>query len=128
MDEVIGQIHEISEKKLIAYTGNYSDYLTQREARYEQQLSAYKNQQKEIADLQAFADRFRSIPSKASQAQSKLKQIERLELIEKPLAPRKPVPVPDSATAARRAARDFAGRHPHGLRRDESLSGPRPHD
>ena len=90
MDEVITQVHEISERKLIAYTGNYSDYLEQREARYEQQLAAYKNQQKEIADLQAFADRFRSIPSKASQAQSKLKQIERLELIEKPLAPRKP--------------------------------------
>jgi ATP-binding cassette, subfamily F, member 3 len=90
MDEVITQVHEISEKKLIAYTGNYSDYLEQREQRYEQQLSAWKNQQKEIADLQAFADRFRSIPSKASQAQSKLKQIERLELIEKPLAPRKP--------------------------------------
>ena len=90
MDEVIGQVHEISEKKLIAYTGNYSNYLRQREERYEQQLAAYKNQQKEIADLQAFADRFRSIPSKASQAQSKLKQIERLELIEKPLAPRKP--------------------------------------
>ncbi len=90
MDEIINQVHEISEKKLIAYTGNYSDYLRQREERYEQQLTAYKNQQKEIADLQAFADRFRSIPSKASQAQSKLKQIERLELIEKPLAPRKP--------------------------------------
>ena len=90
MDEVITQVHEISEKKLIAYTGNYSDYLRQREERYEQQLSAYKNQQKEITDLQAFADRFRSIPSKASQAQSKLKQIERLELIDKPLAPRKP--------------------------------------
>jgi ATP-binding cassette, subfamily F, member 3 len=90
MDEVVTQVHEISERKLIAYTGNYSDYLEQREARYEQQLAAYKNQQKEISDLQAFADRFRSIPSKASQAQSKLKQIERLELIEKPLAPRKP--------------------------------------
>ena len=90
MDEIINQVHEISEKKLIAYTGNYSDYLRQREERYDQQLAAYKNQQKEIADLQAFADRFRSIPSKASQAQSKLKQIERLELIEKPLAPRKP--------------------------------------
>ena len=90
MDEVITQVHEISEKKLIAYTGNYADYLRQREERYEQHLSAYKNQQKEISDLQAFADRFRSIPSKASQAQSKLKQIERLELIEKPLAPRKP--------------------------------------
>ena len=90
MDEVVTQVHEISEKKLIAYTGNYSAYLEQREARYEQQLAAYKNQQNEISDLQAFADRFRSIPSKASQAQSKLKQIERLELIEKPLAPRKP--------------------------------------
>ena len=90
MDEVITQVHEISERKLIPYTGNYTDYLRQREERYEQQLAAYKNQQKEIADLQAFADRFRSIPSKASQAQSKLKQIERLELIEKPLAPRKP--------------------------------------
>ena len=53
------QVHEISEQKLIAYTGNYTDYLEQREARYEQQLAAYKNQQKEIADLQAFADRFR---------------------------------------------------------------------
>jgi ATP-binding cassette subfamily F protein 3 len=90
MDEIITEVQEISEKKLIAYTGNYTDFLRQREERYEQQLAAYKNQQKEIADLQAFADRFRSIPSKASQAQSKLKQIERLELIEKPMAPRKP--------------------------------------
>jgi ATP-binding cassette, subfamily F, member 3 len=90
MDEIVTQVHEISEKKLIAYTGNYTDFLRQREERYEQQLAAWKNQQKEIADLQAFADRFRAIPSKASQAQSKLKQIERLELIEKPLQPRKP--------------------------------------
>jgi len=90
MDEIVTQVHEISEKKLIAYTGNYTDYLRQREERYEQQLAAYKNQQKEITDLQTFIDRFRSIPSKASQAQSKLKQIERLELIEKPMAPRKP--------------------------------------
>jgi ATP-binding cassette, subfamily F, member 3 len=90
MDEVVTQVHEISERKLIDYTGNYSDYLRQREERYEQQLSAYNNQQKEIAALQQFADRFRAIPSKASQAMSKLKQIERLELIEKPPAPRKP--------------------------------------
>jgi ATP-binding cassette subfamily F protein 3 len=90
MDEVVTQVHEISERKLVPYTGNYTDYLRQREERYDQQLAGYKNQQKEIADLQAFADRFRSIPSKASQAQSKLKQIERMELIEKPLAPRKP--------------------------------------
>ena len=90
MDEVVTQVHEISERKLIAYTGNYSDYLVQREARYEQQLAAYNNQQKEIAALQQFADRFRSVTSKASQAMSKLKQIERMELIEKPTPPRKP--------------------------------------
>jgi ATP-binding cassette subfamily F protein 3 len=90
MDEIVTQVHEISERKLVAYTGNYTDYLRQREERYEQQLAAYKNQQKEIQALQEFADRFRSVTSKASQAMAKLKQIERLELIEKPLAPRKP--------------------------------------
>jgi ATP-binding cassette subfamily F protein 3 len=90
MDEVVTEVHEIAEKKLIAYTGNYTDFLRQREERYEQQLASYKNQQKEIQALQEFADRFRAVPSKASQAMSKLKQIERLELIEKPLAPRKP--------------------------------------
>ena len=90
MDEIVEQVHEISEKKLIAYSGNYTDYLRQREERYEQQLAAYKNQQKEIQALQEFADRFRAVPSKSSQAMSKLKQIERLELIEKPQAPRKP--------------------------------------
>jgi ATP-binding cassette subfamily F protein 3 len=106
MEEVVTQVHEISERKLIPYTGNYTDYLEQREARYEQQLAAYKNQQKEIADLQAFADRFRSIPSKASQAQSKLKQIERMELIEKPLAPRKPFrfQIPTPPRGGQRAA------------------------
>src|SRR5215213_4713839 len=77
MDEVVEHVHEISEKNLIGYAGNYTDYLRQREERYEQQLSAYKNQQKEITALQEFADRFRSVASKASQAMSKLKQIER---------------------------------------------------
>src|SRR3954471_15295926 len=90
MDEVVTQVHEISERKLIDYTGNYTDYLRQREERYDQQLAAYNNQQKEITALQQFADRFRAIPSKASQAQSKLKQIERMELIETPMAQRKP--------------------------------------
>ncbi|HEY5345920.1 MAG TPA: ATP-binding cassette domain-containing protein, partial [Verrucomicrobiae bacterium] len=106
MDEVVTQVHEISERKLIPYTGDYGDYLRQREERYEQQLAAYKNQQKEIADLQAFADRFRAIPSKASQAQSKLKQIERLELIEKPMAPRKPFrfQIPPPPRGGQRAA------------------------
>ena len=44
MDEVVTQVHEISERKLIAYTGNYTDYLRQREERYDQQLAAYNHQ------------------------------------------------------------------------------------
>src|SRR5712671_4911521 len=106
MDEVVGEVHEISEKKLIAYTGNYSDYLRQREERYEQQLAAHKNQQKEIQALQQFADRFRAVTSKASQAMAKLKQIERMELIEKPTPPRKPFrfQIPQPPRGGQRAA------------------------
>lgn len=90
MDEIIETVYEISEQKLISYSGNYTAFLEQREANYEQQLAAYKNQQKEIAALQEFVDRFRQVASKASQAQSKVKQIERIKRIEKPTPPRKP--------------------------------------
>ncbi len=90
MDEVVEHVYEISNQKLVAYKANYTDFLVQREANYQQQIAAYKNQQKEIASLQEFAERFRSVASKASQAMSKLKQIERMDLIEKPLPPRKP--------------------------------------
>jgi ATP-binding cassette subfamily F protein 3 len=91
MDEIVQQVHEIAERRLVTYEGNYSDFLRQREERYERQLAAHKNQQKEIQALQEFADRFRAVPSKASQAMAKLKQIERMERVEKPIAPRKPV-------------------------------------
>ena len=90
MDEIVESVHEICDRKLVAYTGNYSAFLVQKEAHYEQQLAAYKNQQKEIAALREFYDRFRQVASKASQAMSKLKQIERMDLIEKPVPPRKP--------------------------------------
>lgn len=90
MDELVQSVYDIAEQKLVNYTGNYTAFLEQREARYEQQVAAYKNQQKEIANLREFYDRFRQVASKASQAMSKLKQIERMELIEKPTPPRKP--------------------------------------
>src|SRR5205807_7920517 len=73
------------------YRGNWDSYLEQKAAREEQQLAAYKNQQREIASLQEFADRFRAKASKASQAQSKLKQIERMEKIEAPVGREKTV-------------------------------------
>ena len=90
MDEIIENVFEIHEKRVRHWKGNYTDYLEQREAAYERQAAAYKNQQKEIADLREFYERFRQVASKASQAMSKLKQIERMELIEKPLPPKKP--------------------------------------
>jgi len=90
MDEICQTIYEINNRQLFQYKGNYSAYLEQRQANYDRQMAAYNQQQKEIAHLQAFADRFRGTTSKASQAQSKLKQIERIELVEKPVAPRRP--------------------------------------
>jgi len=86
LNELVGSIVEISQTKLHRYRGNYDKYVVEKAAREEQHLAAYKNQQKEIASLQQFADRFRAKASKASQAQSKLKQIDRMEKIEAPVS------------------------------------------
>jgi ATP-binding cassette subfamily F protein 3 len=86
LNQLVGSIVEIANAKLVRYRGNWDNYVEQKAAREVQQLSAYKNQQKEIASLQLFADRFRAKASKASQAQSKLKQIDRMEKIAVPAA------------------------------------------
>jgi ATP-binding cassette subfamily F protein 3 len=74
-------ILELRGGTLNRYTGNYDDYLTEKEARKEQQAAAFKNQQREIAHLQRFVDRFGAKASMASRAKSKEKQIERLEAV-----------------------------------------------
>src|SRR6266513_1364695 len=86
LNQLVGSIVEIANAKLVRYRGNWDNYVEEKAAREVQQLSAYKNQQKEIASLQLFADRFRAKASKASQAQSKLKQIDRMEKIAVPVA------------------------------------------
>ncbi len=86
LNQLVGSIVEIRQGKLIRYRGNYDDYLIQREANEAQLLAAYNNQQKEIAHLMEFVTRFGAKASKASQAQSKLKQVERMEKIEAPTA------------------------------------------
>jgi len=91
LNQLVGSIVEIAHRRLNRYRGNWDSYVEQKAAREQQQLSAYKNQQKEIASLQLFADRFRAKASKASQAQSKLKQIDRMEKIEAPVAREKTV-------------------------------------
>ena len=92
MDTIIESVVEIDPDaaQLISYTGNYTAFLNQREKRYDQQVQAYRNQNKEIEHTQDFIDRFRQVSSKASQVQSRIKQLEKLERIEKPRAPRKP--------------------------------------
>src|SRR5262245_22663490 len=84
LNELVGSIVEIRQSKLIRYRGNYDDYLEQREAHEQQLLAAFKHQEREIARLMEFVNRFRAKNTKASQAQSKLKQIERMDRIEAP--------------------------------------------
>jgi ATP-binding cassette, subfamily F, member 3 len=74
-------ILELRNNTLNRYTGNYDDYMLEKEARKEQQAASYKNQQREIAHLQKFVDRFGAKASMASRAKSKEKQIERLEAV-----------------------------------------------
>ncbi len=84
LNVLVEKIVEFDRGKLVHYQGDYEAYLTQRAARRDQQLAAFKNQQREIAKLQTFIDRFGAKNTKAAQAQSKRKQIERMEKIEAP--------------------------------------------
>ena len=82
LDSVTNRTIEISLGKIYDYKTYYSKYLQQRQERREQQMAAYNNQQKQIADTELFIERFRSKASKAIQVQSRIKQLERLDRIE----------------------------------------------
>lgn len=84
LDNVCNVIYDIEYGILKRYNCNYTDFLKQKEEDYQKQLKDYERQQKEIKRLQAIADKFRYKPSKASMAMAKLKQIERMAIIEKP--------------------------------------------
>jgi ATP-binding cassette subfamily F protein 3 len=89
LNQLVGSVVEIRLGKLVRYRGNYDDYLVQREANEAQLSAAYKNQQREIARLMEFVVRFRAKNTKATQAQAKLKQIERMDKIEAPVGDEK---------------------------------------
>ncbi|MCU0788962.1 MAG: ABC-F family ATP-binding cassette domain-containing protein, partial [Verrucomicrobia bacterium] len=84
LNELVDGIVEIRMGQVFRYRGNYDSFLEQREANEAQLLAAYKNQQREIARLMEFVNRFRAKNTKATQAQAKLKQIERMDRIEAP--------------------------------------------
>lgn len=84
LNAICDGIVEIAHQKLQRYTGNYEKYLTEKAEREAQHLAAYNNQQREIAHLEDFVRRFRYQASKASQAQARLKQLEKMERIAPP--------------------------------------------
>ncbi|AFJ45399.1 ABC transporter ATP-binding protein [Shimwellia blattae] len=81
LDPIVGKILHIEQENLFEYTGNYSDFELQRATRLAQQQSLYESQQQKVAHLQSFIDRFKAKASKAKQAQSRVKMLERMELI-----------------------------------------------
>ncbi|AIQ98886.1 ABC transporter ATP-binding protein [Pluralibacter gergoviae] len=81
LDPVVGKIIHIEQQSLFEYTGNYTSFELQRATRLAQQQSLYESQQQKVAHLQSFIDRFKAKASKAKQAQSRVKMLERMELI-----------------------------------------------
>ncbi|MEQ9899335.1 ABC transporter ATP-binding protein [Pectobacterium punjabense] len=81
LDPVVTKILHIEQQSLNEYTGNYSSFERQRATRLAQQQSLYEHQQERVAHLQHYIDRFRAQATKAKQAQSRIKMLERMEMI-----------------------------------------------
>ena len=81
LDPIVNKILHIEHQKLNEYTGDYSSFETQRATKLAQQAAMYRQQQQKIAHLQSYIDRFKAKATKAKQAQSRVKALERMELI-----------------------------------------------
>lgn len=81
LDAIVNHIAHIEQQKLILYKGGYSDFERQRAERLAQQQSMYERQQRNVSHLQSYIERFRAKATKARQAQSRIKALERMEMI-----------------------------------------------
>ncbi|TQI77663.1 ATP-binding cassette subfamily F protein 3 [Serratia fonticola] len=81
LDPIVDKILHIENQTINEYTGNYSSFERQRVTKLAQQQSLYQSQQEKVAHLQSYIDRFRAKATKAKQAQSRIKMLERMELI-----------------------------------------------
>ncbi|MBG6242598.1 MAG: ABC transporter ATP-binding protein [Candidatus Symbiopectobacterium sp. Dall1.0] len=81
LDPIVNKILHIEQETLFEYTGNYSSFERQRATRLAQKQALYEHQQERVAHLQHYIDRFRAQATKAKQAQSRIKMLERMELI-----------------------------------------------
>ena len=84
LDRSVNHIIEIDLKRVTLYHGNYSNYIKEKRVRLEQHRNAYKNQQKQIKNTERFIERFRSKNTKATQVQSRVKKLNKMEIVEEP--------------------------------------------
>jgi len=105
LNQLCDSIIHLSGSRLHHYQGNYDTFLVKKADLEEQQWAAYKNQQREIQKLEDFVRRFRAKASKASQAQSKLKQLEKIKRLEPPAqeAPRVHFKIPPTKKSGLKA-------------------------
>lgn len=89
LDKVVNQVYEISRLNITRYTGNYSAYLEQKALNYEREMKQYEKQQEEIAKLQDFIQRNLARASTTKRAQSRRKQLERMQVMDRPLGDEK---------------------------------------
>jgi len=82
LDNVTGRTIEISLGKIFDYKANYSEYVELREERLESQLATYSNQQRQIRQIERFVERFRYKATKSRQVQSRIKMLEKIDLVE----------------------------------------------
>lgn len=85
LDRSVNHIIEIDLKRVTLYHGNYSNYIKEKRVRLEQHRNAYKNQQKQIKNTERFIERFRSKNTKATQVQSRVKKLNKMEIVEEPI-------------------------------------------
>ncbi len=84
LDKIVGSVYEIERGKITKYAGNYSAFAEKKRVEWEIQQKKHIEQQKEIAHLSGLVERFRYKATKAAMAQSKIKQLERMDVIEAP--------------------------------------------
>ena len=82
LDNVTKRTIEISLGRIFDYKANYSDYVLLREERIESQLATHNNQQRQIRQIERFIERFRSKATKAKQVQSRIKMLDKIDLVE----------------------------------------------
>ncbi|AKG05365.1 multidrug ABC transporter ATP-binding protein [Salimicrobium jeotgali] len=84
LDKIVNTVYEVALQRVKKYTGNYSDYLKQKEADFEQEMKQYEKQQGEIKKMEDFIQKNIVRATTSKRAQSRRKQLEKMEKVEKP--------------------------------------------